>query len=76
MKTRKLGEVFEYPKMGTLKVVESAMPNDCNGCVFQSAVNPYCRNDVDKIHSGQCAIENREDNHDVIFIKAKGETND
>lgn len=76
MKTRKLGEVFQHPTMGKLKVVESAMPNDCNGCVFQSAVNPYCRNDVDKIHSGQCAIENREDNHDVIFIKAKGEADD
>lgn len=74
MKTRKLGEVFQHPTMGILKVVESAMPNDCNGCVFQSAVNPYCRNDVDKIHSGQCAIENREDNNDVIFIKIKGES--
>lgn len=75
MKDRPINDVFYVPEYGELKVVAEDMVNECYGCVFQSPTNLFCRNDIEKVHSGECSFERREDRTDVIFIKAKGETN-
>ena len=71
MKDRVINEVFSYPFLGNLKVVESADGGSCIGCVFSNRL-AFCSNDSEKFHTGQCSKEYRMDHKDVIFIKAKG----
>lgn len=71
MKERLIGEKFKYPRLGTLMVVQEGAVNECHGCIFN--VFQHCGNDVDKIHTGSCAISERSDKNGVIFVKPNEE---
>ena len=71
MKERPIGEKFKYPGVGTLMVVQEGAVNECHGCIFNGA--KHCENDVDKIHTGSCALSERSDKNGVIFVKPKEE---
>lgn len=67
MKERQIGEKFKYPGLGTLTVVQEGAVNECHGCIFNGP--KHCENDVDKIHTGSCALSERSDKCGVIFKK-------
>lgn len=70
MKDREINSEFEHPVYGRLKVVAEGAVNECYGCVFNSPV--MCTNELDKLHTGACAMEYRSDKQGVIFVKAEG----
>lgn len=70
MKEREINSKFEHPAHGRLKVVAEGAVNECYGCVFDGP--EHCENDVDKIHTGSCAISERSDKTGVIFVKEEG----
>lgn len=62
----KVGEVFDAGLV-RLKCVEPTAPNaGCEGCIFNDHIT--CGS-VDVV-AGPCSHAEREDNRDVIFIKA------
>lgn len=67
MKDRPINDVFYVPEYGELMVVAEGAVNECYGCIFNGA--KHCENDVDKIHTGSCALSERSDKCGVIFIK-------
>ena len=70
MKDRKIGEIFDHPKLGKLIVtMEQDSTAECYGCVFATPL--LCANDPDRFHTGECSAKMRIDKRNVIFIKSK-----